>query len=56
MQLLEKYSQDYLKKGFTSPVKIISEKEAKKHRNILESTEKVLGNMHYQSKLHTIIK
>jgi len=56
MQLLEKYSRDYLKKGFISPVKIISEKEAKKHRDILESTEKVLDNMHYQSKLHTILK
>ena len=56
MNNLDQYKQDYLKNGFISPVKIISDQEAKKHRDILENTEKVLGNMHYQSKLHTILK
>ena len=56
MQPLEEYKDDYLKKGFISPVRIISENEAIKHRDLLENSEKIMGNMHYQSKLHTIFK
>ena len=56
MNSLDQYKQDYLQNGFISPVRIISDQESKKHRDILENTEKVLGNMHYQSKLHTILK
>ena len=52
MQPLEEYKDDYLKKGFISPVRIISENEAIKHRDLLENSEKIMGNMHYQSKLH----
>ena len=53
---LEKYKQDYLKNGFISPIRIITEIEAKQHRDTLEKTESKLGNMHYQSKLHTILR
>ena len=56
MKSLNRYQQDYNENGFIYPVKIISIEEAKKHREILENTEKVLGNMHYQSKIHTILK
>ena len=56
MKGLNKYQQDYNENGFIYPVKIISIEEAKKHREILENTEKVLGKMHYQSKIHTILK
>ncbi len=56
MKSLDRYLQDYNENGFISPVKIISFEEARKHRDILENTEKVLGNMHYQSKIHTILK
>ena len=34
MNNLDKYKQDYLQNGFISPVKIISDQEAKKHRDI----------------------
>ena len=56
MKSLDRYQQDYNENGFISPVRIISFEEAKKHRDTLENTEKVLGNMHYQSKIHTILK
>ena len=56
MKNLDSYQQDYNENGFISPVRIISFEEAKKHRDTLENTEKVLGNMHYQSKIHTILK
>ena len=56
MKGLDRYQQDYNENGFISPVRIISFEEAKKHRDTLENTEKVLGNMHYQSKIHTILK
>ena len=53
---LDKYKKEYDENGFVSPIKIISSEETKKHRAILEKTEKILGNMHYQSKIHTILK
>ena len=37
-------------------MKIISENEALNHRMILEKTEKKIGNLHYKSKVHTILK
>ena len=56
MTNLERYKKDYNERGFIFPVRIISSEDAKKHRDILENTEKILGNMHYQSKIHTILK
>jgi len=56
MNNLDRYKKDYNENGFISPVRIISSEEAKRHRGILENTEKILGNMHYQSKIHTILK
>ena len=56
MNNLDRYKKDYNENGFISPVRIISSDEAKRHRGILENTEKILGNMHYQSKIHTILK
>ena len=56
MYNLKKLKNDYLKDGFVSPVRIISDDEAKTHRTFLEKTEMQLGNMHYQTKIHTILK
>ena len=56
MKVIEKYKQEYSENGFLSPIRIISSAETKKHRQILEDTEKILGNLHYQSKMHTILK
>ena len=42
--------------GYISKIKIISENEALNHRMILEKTEKKIGNLHYKSKVHTILK
>ena len=53
---LEKYKNDFVLDGFISPVSIISENEARTHRELLENAEKKLGNMHYQSKIHTIFR
>lgn len=55
-EMLNKYKRDFDQNGFISPVRIISKDDATKHRKILEKTESKLGNMHYQSKLHTILR
>ena len=56
VEMLNKYKQDFDQNGYISPVRIISKDDATKHRKILEKTESKLGNMHYQSKLHTILR
>ena len=56
ISIIEKYKQEYDENGFLSHIRIISSAETKKHRQILEDTEKILGNLHYQSKMHTILK
>ena len=52
---LDNLSKFYEKNGYVSPVKLLSEAEAAKHRNRLEEAEKKLGSLHYRSKVHTIL-
>ena len=52
---LDNLSKFYEKNGYVSPVKLLSEAEAAKHRNRLEEAEKQLGSLHYRSKVHTIL-
>ena len=40
MKSLNRYQQDYNESGYIYPVNIISIEEAKKHREIIENTEK----------------
>ena len=51
MNNLDKYKQDYLQNGFISPVKIILDQWAKKHRDVLENTEKVLNSFYRWQKI-----
>ena len=41
--------------GFVSPVRIISEVEAGRHRLALENAEAEVGPLHYQYKMHTVL-
>ena len=51
MNNLDKNKQDYLQNGFISPVKIILDQAAKKHRDVLENTEKVLNSFYRWQKI-----
>jgi hypothetical protein len=48
--------ESYRRDGFLSPVEILSEEEAGRHRAALEAAETELGPLHYQSKVHTILR
>ena len=50
-----KVKSDYNRDGFVSGVRILPEKEALSHRVRLEKNELSAGNMHYKSKIHTIL-
>ena len=45
----------YNEVGFVSPVKILSEKDAKFHRKEIEQVEKKIGSVHNINKIHTIL-
>ncbi|MDH3378787.1 MAG: phytanoyl-CoA dioxygenase family protein [Gammaproteobacteria bacterium] len=44
------------KQGFVSPVTILNEQEISEHRKSLESAEKQYGPLHYENKIHTILR
>jgi len=46
----------YFENGFLSPVNIIDQDEALKHRKKLEDAEEILGPLHYKSKIHILLK
>ena len=48
-------SENYLRDGFVSPVRPISETEAADHRASFERVEKEHGSQHYKSKMHTLL-
>jgi len=47
---------DYAKQGFLSPVDVLSEADALRHRRCLEDAEKRFGSLHYLAKMHTILR
>ena len=53
---IKELSNNYIKNGFISGIKIISKKDVIKHRKHLEDAEKIVGNLHYKPKVHTILK
>lgn len=48
--------ESYDNNGFVTSVAIIDEAEALKHRQQLERVEAEMGSMHYQFKVHTVMK
>lgn len=49
-------AQDYARTGFISGIKLFSTGEATNHREELERAEALLGPLHYQSKIHTVLR
>ncbi len=52
---LEQIKTDYEQDGYVSGVKLLSPEEANHHRQKLETAEADFGNMHYKSKIHTLL-
>jgi len=51
VELAERYHRD----GVVSQVEILTPTEAAEHRASMEKAEKVLGNLHYRDKVHTVL-
>ena len=49
-------ANQYRENGFLSGIRVISPKDAQSHRDRLESAEAVIGNLHYQSNIHTVLR
>lgn len=47
---------EYARRGFLSPVDVLSEAQALQHRHRLEDAEQRIGPLHYQAKMHTILR
>lgn len=47
---------DYDKLGFLSPVDVLSKKQALRHRQCIQDAEHQIGSLHYQAKMHTILR
>lgn len=52
----EDYTSAFIRDGFVSPVRIISEADVGDHRRIMEDAERKIGALHYQAKVHTILR
>ncbi len=52
---LEKIKSDYERDGYVSGIELLSSSEAIAHRERLEKAEAEFGNMHYKSKIHTLL-
>ncbi len=53
---LKRVKRAYDQSGFFSPVTVLSEPEALRHRRIIEDAERRIGTAHYKSKMHTILR
>lgn len=53
---IDSLHQDYERDGYVSPVDILTAQEAAEHRRALEDAEARIGNLHYKSKMHTILR
>lgn len=52
---LAQIREDYERDGYVSAVPLLNKKEAAHHRQKLETAEADFGNMHYKSKIHTVL-
>jgi len=50
------YRSLYQNQGFLTGVEILGQREAARHRRILEDAENSIGALHYKSKIHTILR
>ncbi|MDD9857880.1 MAG: phytanoyl-CoA dioxygenase family protein [Gammaproteobacteria bacterium] len=48
--------REYDRQGFLSPVDVLSEAQALQHRGQLEAAERQIGPLHYQAKMHTVLR
>jgi len=46
----------YERRGFLSPVDVLSEQQALQHRRRLQEAEAQIGPLHYQAKMHTVLR
>jgi ectoine hydroxylase-related dioxygenase (phytanoyl-CoA dioxygenase family) len=51
-ELLDTYQRD----GFVSGVEILSQSEVLRHRTAMETAEAIFGPLHYEGKVHTILR
>ena len=52
---LDQIKTDYERDGYVSAIPLMSKTEALDHRKRLENAEAQFGNMHYKSKIHTLL-
>ncbi|MDJ0612560.1 MAG: phytanoyl-CoA dioxygenase family protein [Rhizobiaceae bacterium] len=52
---LAKIKSDYERDGYVSGIELLNQSEANTHRERLERAETDFGNMHYKSKIHTLL-
>jgi len=52
---LARIKEDYEREGYVSGISILSPDEALHHRQKLEQAEENFGNMHYKSKIHSLL-
>ncbi len=50
------HASNYQRDGYLPAIQIISEQEAGEHRRQLEEVESELGSLHYQFKIHTVLR
>lgn len=48
--------QAYQTRGFYAPLQALTERQAVRHRRLLEAAERRVGPLHYRAKIHTILK
>ena len=53
---LQQLRDTYQREGFVSGVEILSESEALRHRTAMETAEASFGPLHYEAKVHTILR
>ncbi len=54
--LITTYAERYRKDGYVSPVPLLDARTVAQHRLSLEDAEAKIGNLHYKSKVHTILR
>ena len=53
---MSNYIDSYQRDGYLCPVPVVDQAEAAEHRRQLESVESEMGSMHYQFKVHTVMR
>jgi len=51
-----KFRHDFERDGFVSGIDVISSEDAARHRDAMEAAETAFGNVHYKTKVHTILR